>query len=356
MSNTQTSHDSDDVKNRRSFLKTGARSLAGFMLMTSSPPWIRGSLTHTTAYRERSFFTMGSVATISVYGESTQQIDEAINRVIGEFQNADGLLSVFNPASCVSKLNGAAGREEFLMDPEVVQLFVLARKFSELTNGAFDVTVEPLMRTWGFRNKQKELLRIPSDRELTNLLSSVGYENIVIDMKSQLIGLRNPLAAVDLGGIAVGWTIDRAVAVLREYGVTAAFINHGGDAYALGIPEESDGWRVGIPDPDDPEETIHKMILHNEAIATSGNYQNFVRIGHRRFGHLLDARSGRPDSELLSMTVVAKTALEADAFSTGLFCLGMKEAAPVFCQHLMAFWVERQDRRPILREMMKKCK
>jgi thiamine biosynthesis lipoprotein len=299
---------------------------------------------------------MGSVMMICMYGESRREIDEAMNHAVREFTRVDRLLSVFHEESFVSAVNRAAGREMVPADPDIVELFASAKKFSESTDGAFDITVEPLMRTWGFRNGKRELKRVPTDRELLEMLSAVGHENILVDRKNGFVGLRHPRAAVDLGGIAVGWTIDRAVGILREHGITAAFINHAGDAYALGIPEESDGWVVGIPHPDHPEEIMYRMELHDEAVATSGNYQNFVQVGDERFGHLIDPRSGRPDSDMLSITVVAKTALEADALSTGLYCSGLHESAPVFEQPLRAICVERKNNRPVLREVMKREK
>lgn len=336
---------------RRTFLGATTRSIAGFVLLSAIPPWIRGSVAHTTAYRERSFVTMGSVMTMSVYGPGRREVDEAVNRVVEEFARVERLLSVFDRTSFVSKLNLAAGRNPLPADPDVVELFHSAQAFSESTGGAFDVTVEPLMRRWGFRSETRELKRVPSDRELSDLLGAVGYGNIFLDRKNGLVGLRHPRAAVDLGGIAVGWTIDRAVGILHRYGIVAAFINHAGDAYALGVPEESEGWSVGIPHPDRPGEIIHRMTLRDRAVATSGNYRKFVESDGRRFGHILDPRSGRPGASFLSVTVAAKTALEADAYSTGLYCLGSEKAVRTIDGSLSVICVERRGDRPVLRQL-----
>lgn len=303
-----------DRLTRRRFLGKGLAGGLGLMVLPAIP--FRGFGGSRAAYRERSFFTMGSVATVSAYGESHAHIDQAVNRLVAEFQRLDGLLSVFNPASEISRLNAAAGRSAVKLSGETIGLLRRALEINRRTKGAFDVTVEPLMKLWGFRGERRN---IPTDAEIARTLESVGPHQLVFESAFEA-GLKSEGACVDLGGIGVGYAVDRAVAVLRSVGIESAFVNHAGDAYALGAPEGEDGWIAVVPDPANPAGTLRAFSLKDRAVSTSAGSERNVTLDNLRFGHVMDVRSGRPEHRTLSMTVIASNALEADAFSTAAFC------------------------------------
>jgi len=275
---------------------------------------------------------MGTVATISAYGESVSHANYAIARVYDEFRRLDKLLSLYKAESLVQRLNQSAGREEIAVAPEFLALLDSAAELHRKTRGAFDVTIEPLMELWGFRSEERWREFLPSDREIAARLEAVGFQHIKLNRTRRTVGLTHRLSSLDFGGIAVGYAVDRAVAILRSEGVESAFINHSGDAFALGTPDDADGWMVGIPNPLNPVEIAHSFSINNQAVSTSGNYENFIRVNDARFGHILSPFSGKPSDALMSATVVAETALAADALSTGLFCLGLERSKSVLAE------------------------
>jgi thiamine biosynthesis lipoprotein len=149
----------------------------------------------------------------------------------------------------------------------------------------------------------------------------VGYEKLLLDMESRSIMLP-PGMELDLAGIAKGYAVDRAAAILREHGVERGMVNLGGNIYAIGSPPGEDGWPVGIRDPRGGSSVVGSLLLEDQAVATSGNYENYIELEGQIYGHIIDPRTGRPVSRTLSVTVVAPRALDADALSTGLFVLG----------------------------------
>ena len=156
--------------------------------------------------------------------------------------------------------------------------------------------------------------------------------NVAFDAKRSVVNLTSASTKVDLGGIAVGFAIDRAITILKNYGIESALVNHSGDIYALGSPPDEDAWDVGIVDPLNPENVITSVRICNQALSTSGNYENFVEAEGKTIGHLLDPISGRTASKILSSTVIAPGAIEADALSTGFFVLGIEKSKTIIRQ------------------------
>ncbi len=305
----------DNLYSRRRFLGQTLKSAAGLVFL-SNPPLKSGQ-----SYLERSFFTMGTVVTISAYGESRRHVSHAIDKAIQEIQRVDRLMSLYKADSQLARVNSEAGKRAVKVDGDLIDVVQVAKRFHGLTGGSFDITVEPLMRLWGFRHEPPTLSTPPSDSEIRNTLDAVGFTHVFIDEKNQTLSLDHEASKIDLGGIAVGFSVDLAVKSLQSEGVESAFINHSGDAYALGSPEGDSGWRVAIPNPMNPGETVRSLTLSNTAISTSGNYEKFVLSGSRRYGHMLDVQRGIPSEHALSATVIAPTAIEADALSTGIFCM-----------------------------------
>ena len=261
---------------------------------------------------------MGSIATVCAYGESTAHVDDAISKVIVEFGRLDALLSVYNSASEISRLNSSAGQGPVRASQEVCDILELSKGFNVQTSGLFDITVEPLMRLWGFRGTPRQAL--PTDGEITNALGAVGMSHLSVDSENQKVLLDRHGSSVDLGGIAVGYTVDRAAGILRSAGIESAFINHAGDAYALGSPDEHDGWTVAVPHPLEPGNIVHTEELVDRAISTSADNERFVTIDDLQYGHVMDAHFGRPGTRVASLTVVAPLATQADAYSTAAYC------------------------------------
>ncbi len=262
---------------------------------------------------------MGTVVTIAAYGSSASHAHRAITKAFDELHRLDRMMSLFKSGSELSEVNRSAGKSPVQVSDDFLLLLQKTRTYHIQTHGAFDVTVAPLMRLWGFIGEGGR--GIPSDREINHVIDAVGFQNIEIDPLKKTVALLNQRSSIDFGGIAVGYSVDRVVSILKEEGIESAFVNHSGDAFALGAPADAEGWPVIIPHPLAPQESAASLTLRNQAISTSGNYEKFVEFEHQRFGHILDPFSGRPSNEVMSTSVVAPTALDADALSTGLFCM-----------------------------------
>jgi thiamine biosynthesis lipoprotein len=213
-------------------------------------------------------------------------------------------------------VNAAAGKSEVDVESFVVEVVNRAMHYSMQTNGVFDCTIEPLMKLWGFRGNTT--MKIPSNKEIYAAMDAVGFKNTSVRKNS--IGLLHRNSSIDLGGIAVGYTVDRMTAILKQEGIESALINHSGDIFAIGAPHGKNGWEISIPNPADRNETIETVRLSNQAISTSGSYEKFVEYEGERFGHIIDPSTGIPTRKYASISVIADTSLEADIFSTAWFC------------------------------------
>lgn len=315
------------IFSRREFLKRSVQIAPGLALLSSIPSFLKGkTLQGEPAYVERAVYTMGTVVTLSAYGENYTKVNQAITKAFQEIQRIDTLMSVYKPASQLSLINRNAGNAPVHVERDLINIIASAKRFHTLTKGEFDITIEPLMELWGFRNEQPALDHVPSDKELQSRLDAVGFSNIVVDEREQSVGLSNPRTRLDLGGIAVGYSVDRAIAMLKSEGIESAFLNHSGDAFAIGTPEDSDGWEIGIPNPLQPKEMMARYTIRDQAVSTSGSYEKYVTVNAEQFGHILDPRTGKPGTMMQSATVFAPTSLEADALSTGLFCMDKNAA------------------------------
>ncbi len=270
-------------------------------------------------------FVMGTKAWVTIAGLNDADAERAAQAAFREMYRIESVMSTWRPSSEISRLNGAAGGDPVAVSRELYALIDSSLFYSRATGGAFDVTVRPLVRLWGFQGGQP---RLPSDDEIALARSHVGYGAVALDSAASTVALSAGMQ-IDLAGIAKGYAVDRCVAALAELGIRNALVNIGGNIYAMGSPPGRDGWTIGVRDPNGGLDMVGTLVLRDEAVATSGNYENFVEIAGERFGHIIDPRTGRPVSRVLSVTVVAPTGLASDALSTGLFVLGPDEAQPI---------------------------
>ncbi len=261
---------------------------------------------------------MGTAVSIQAYHPDRANLQHAISMAFDELYRFDRLFSIFNSESDISKINQSAGTRDVSVHRETVEILKHAVNFSKSTGGTFDCTVEPLMRVWGFRDKR--ITSIPTEAEIRKSLLSVGYKNIVIDEHASRAGLVYSSSSIDLGGMAVGYTLDRMVSILRREGIESALINHSGDISAIGTPPDSYGWQIGIPSPFHQDDLISEFTINDQSVSTSGSYEKFVAIGDKRFGHLINCQSGTPATENAGITVISDSSLLSDVLSTTLFC------------------------------------
>lgn len=268
---------------------------------------------------ERWSWAMGQPVHAMVFASSEGEGLDACAAALAELRRVEKGLTLFDDASDLCELNRHAGRSAMRVDDDLRTVLRAAEQFRRGTEGAFNVAVEPLMRAWGFHRPRTTE---PSPAEIGEAREAVGAAVVALD--GDRACLPNTQTQLDFGGIGVGYGIDRALAVLRARGIRRALIDVSGDMGALDAPPGERGWLVEIADPDHPGKTVGATHLCESALATSGNSESVVRYGARVLGHVLNPATGWPAHALRQATVVARTALEADALSTAMLISGRR--------------------------------
>lgn len=270
---------------------------------------------------------MGTLVKISVADrdKSAEQIKKSVDKAFSEIENIDRLMSVYRNESEVSRINRLKQGQMIAVSDELLEVIGRSIQISRLSFGAFDLTSAPVIELWGFGRKGR-IENLPSPEEIKESLSMVGYRNIIIDRRKKEIGFAQEGMKIDLGGIAKGYAVDRAIEILKKEKINNALIDAGGDVYCLGLNAKKVPWVIGIKDPRHSSRVIRTLKLRDEACATSGDYEKFFLKNGRRFSHLIDPRTGWPvQNGIISVTVLAASCLEADALATAVFVLGKKK-------------------------------
>lgn len=274
---------------------------------------------------DKTFCALGTINNIRVFNsESEDSVDEAIDRV----NEIDNRMSAFKPESDISKLSDNAGRGFQQIHQDTYQLIQNALEFGDLSKGSFDITIRPLVELWGI-NKKGDF--VPSDSEIQNALSLVNHHDVILDKKTFGASLKNPGQSLDLGGIAKGYAANEVKRILLSNMVWSALINLGGNIITIGKRPDGRYWQIGIQNPLLPTgKYIGVLSVENKAVVTSGcNEQFFIKQGVR-YHHILDPRTGKPvQNSLLSVTIICKDSVAADALSTALFILGPENGIPL---------------------------
>lgn len=260
---------------------------------------------------ERWSWAMGQPVVLRLFAGSEAEGYEAAQAAFAELRRVEAHLSRFDAASDLSALNARAGRGPVRVDRELVRVLTVAEGLRRRTTGAFDPAIEPVMRAWGFHAARREA---PTSRELEEARSAVRAARVRID--GDRITLEGEGSALDLGGIGVGYGLDRAGAVLRRAGIGAAFLDVSGDCLAIGAPPGEAGWPVDLADPARAGAVTGTVMLRDAALATSANTVEVVRWRGKVVGHVLDPRSAESASRMRQVTVVAPSGVLADAWST----------------------------------------
>jgi thiamine biosynthesis lipoprotein len=240
------------------------------------------------------------------------------------FARVDSLMTNSTTTSEVARLNREAAAGTTSVHPEVALVIDAALRVWRESGHAFDITVEPLTRAWGFAGGPH---RVPPQPELDAALASVGAQQLTFDSASRTLHFKLDGVKIDLGGIARGYAVDAAADTLRALGVRNALVEISGTLVALGSPAHADDWRVDLRDPRDRVPVFaHVRLAPGRAISTSGRDEPSTPADGSTHGHILDPRSGRPPEGLISVTVLAPDAMTADAWSTALFVLGPADA------------------------------
>lgn len=279
--------------------------------------------------QEANGFAMGTVVTQKVYGENGQA---AMKEVMEKIEELESLLTFNAPEGDIHKLNEKAGEGLVQLNPETIEIMKKAQQIAEISQGAFDITIGPVIRSWGFGSG---LERVPSEEELQELLPLVNYKDLIIE--GQKAGLKRAGQMVDLGGIAKGYAGDVAIQIYKKHGIESGFINLGGNVVTLGSKPDGSPWVVGIRNPRpgaDGEQIIGVIKVTDKAVVTAGDEQRYFEKDGQRYHHIIDPSTGYPaQSDLLSVTIISDSSFEADALDTAVFILGLEKGRQLVEQY-----------------------
>ena len=251
--------------------------------------------------------------------------------IFSRFREIEAIMSVNLADSEISDVNNSAGIIPAKVHPEVLDVIESALHYAELSGGAFDPSIGPLVRLWSIGEDDA---RLPAEDEIRETLPLVNWRDVVVDREAGAVFLRRPGMRLDLGGIAKGYAADEAVRIIEKYRVKSAIIDLGGNVFAYGEkpgkwPWQKLPWRIGIQNPlEDRGRYFAVMELRNKTVVTSGVYERFLEIDGKKYHHILSTQNGYPvESPLLSVTIIADRSMDADALSTSAFALGWEKGA-----------------------------
>ncbi len=279
-------------------------------------------------------FVFGTVYSI------TYQYDHDLQKDIeAELKKVDCSLSPFNKASVISRVNR---NERVTVDSMFAEVFRLAEHISAETDGAFDITVAPMVNAWGFGFKTGNM---PGAQQLDSLRRIVGFHKV--RLAGGRVVKNNPGTMLDCSAIAKGYGCDAVAKMLEKKGIKNYMVEIGGEIVTCGVNDQRMPWRIGVTKPTDDSLNVNEELqtvlnVTNKAMATSGNYRNFYYKNGRKYAHTIDPKTGRPvQHNILSATVLADNCATADAYATSFMVMGLEKAKKVLDRHpeLMAYFI-----------------
>jgi FAD:protein FMN transferase len=268
---------------------------------------------------------MGTRITVELWAEDKAQGDRAIDAVLDSMRFIDETMSVYKPTSEVSQVNAKAADGPMRISKELFDLLTTAKEYSVITDGAFDITYASVGYMYDFRNHVR-----PDEAQIAKALPAINYRHVLLDPKNQTVQFSQPGVRIDLGGIAKGYSVDRAINVLKSMGITRAYVGAGGDSRIIG-DRFGKPWIVGIRDPrKGPNSVIARIPLVDAAISTSGDYERFFEENGVRYHHIIDPHTGHSASKVRSATVIGPYATRTDGLSKTAFVLGPEKALEIY--------------------------
>ena len=264
---------------------------------------------------------MGNRFEISVLAADPGFANNCIKAAINEIQRIEILLTTFNDASTTSKINNSAGISPVKVESEVLELIKRCLKFSEITQGSFDITYGSLDKSlWNF---DCNMTALPDAATAKKSVRLINYKNVIVNEEDGTVFLKNKGMRIGLGGIGKGYAAERAKSVLQQMGIQSGIVNAAGDLTAWGYQANGQPWLIGIADPDSIHHPFSSLNITNMAVATSGNYVKYAVIDGKKYSHTIDPKTGLPVGGIKSVTIIAPNAELADVLATPVMVMGI---------------------------------
>ncbi|MDR1429587.1 MAG: FAD:protein FMN transferase [Spirochaetaceae bacterium] len=263
-------------------------------------------------------YVLGTVCSVNLYGRGSARL---YRNIFSRLREIEGRMSANIEDTELERINAQAGIAPVKVHEDLVEVLLRARYFAEISGGAFDPTIGPIVKLW---NIGFDGARLPSQEEIDRALPLVNWRELVIDQDAGTVFLARPGMRLDIGGIAKGYAADEAVRLIRKAGIPRAIVDLGGNIFALGEKEGNLPWRVGIQNPSGlRNDYLGILEVRNKTIVTSGVYERFLELDGKTYHHILSSRDGYPvENGLVSVTIIAGRSIDADGLSTGIFAMG----------------------------------
>jgi thiamine biosynthesis lipoprotein len=270
-------------------------------------------------WHRHNFDVMGTQASIEFELADKTRANQLIQQLVDEMRRVDSTMSPYIATSELSLINQKAAQKPLKISKELFALIKASIDFSELTQGAFDITFSSLGYLYDYPNKVK-----PNKAVIAQLKQAIDYKKIILNHKQQTIYFKDSRIKIDLGGIAKGHAVDNCITILQQAGVKNAYINAGGDTRLLG-KKDNRLWYIGIRNPREKNKLLTNLPLEEVAVSTSGDYERFFVQDGVRYHHIIDPKTGVSAKNVQSVTILANNSLMADALSTSVFVLGVED-------------------------------
>lgn len=265
---------------------------------------------------------MGCRFEITAVASNDTMAWEAIRNGITEIERIEKLISSWDKNSQTSNINRQAGIQPVKVNKELFDLIVRAKKISQLTDGAFDISFASMDRIWKFDGSMQSM---PDKSVVKNAADKINWEDIIVNAKEQTIFLKRKNMKIGFGAIGKGYAANRAMQIMKEFEIAGGVVNASGDLISWGKSKNPNGWTIKIADPKDKNKVLGILETNDLAVVTSGDYEKFVIFEGKRYAHIIDPRTGYPTTGIKSVTVICPDAEVADALATSVFVLGKEE-------------------------------
>ena len=274
-------------------------------------------------WMERTEAIMGTRCYVELWADEPAKGNDAIDAVMAELRRSDSLMSHYKPESQLSQINQYANERPVQVDKELFDLIRLSTHYSQITEGAFDITYASV----GYLYNYPQHIR-PTEAQIRQALPAVNWRNMLLDEEHHTVRFEHPGMRIDLGGIGKGHAVDRGIDVLKARGIARALVTAGGDSRIIG-DRMGRPWLVAIRHPDNPSKVVTRIPLSDSAVSTSGDYERYFDEDGVRYHHIIDPRTGHSASKVRSATILAPTATQTDGMSKTAFVLGAEKALEI---------------------------